>query len=330
MTYAQAYCASAKIARVTDSGHLPAYVVRRGFQDGGRRLRALGREARQHLVDLLRYMERHVKRRHVLRIEEVLTLDALHEDNVSHAIERHRVFQVGLCYVTRELFHRRLIHRMRGWRRHASNTIGDDLAYLCAVASDDDMVGRSRTWVVPPATIRAIRAQFRTEYFVHGQSLRTNYKIARIMFARETEACSRADDQVLVRPLDDDEARDPYDYPIFTALLAPAELTAVQHVWRATCALWSARRERREKTTDDEDQNAIRLIAYLYATWGYSRITPTNRRSRVFCARDRGETILSRERFLGVVERARRNDGVTISKRRRRSPSTWCSTHGHR
>lgn len=133
ITYAQAYNAAAKMARPTDSGFLPTFVLCRGYEEANNSLKRIRNEALQHMHDMLQFYKHYVHTDHTLRIEEVQTFDSLRCDGISSEIERQRVFEDDLCIMTVELLNREVLHRVCNWRRHVQASIGADIAFLRSV-----------------------------------------------------------------------------------------------------------------------------------------------------------------------------------------------------
>jgi len=117
VTHMQVYNAAAKMARVTDSGFLSAFVICRGYPDANKRLSDVGNETRQYVRDLLQYCSNYVTTSQTTRIEEVLIFDRLRMDaSVSAALKDYRVFdKTELNVTTKEFLCRDVLYRLCNW-----------------------------------------------------------------------------------------------------------------------------------------------------------------------------------------------------------------------
>lgn len=108
VTFAQAYNAAAKMRRPEFNALLAICLMCRFFERAHvADLRQAVQIALQVTRDAIIFAERYVRDRHVLRIEEVVTLDRLtYEQSLVDTLRHEGVFQEdGLCSVTSALYH---------------------------------------------------------------------------------------------------------------------------------------------------------------------------------------------------------------------------------
>lgn len=101
----------------------------------------------------------------------MLTLDHRRVgSDIANAINDLNVFhEDARCLCTSLLLQRRLIYRMSNWERHVNDSVGPDIKFLVGLLNCETRYSRD-TWIPPEITARAIKAEFRLIYFVHGMN----------------------------------------------------------------------------------------------------------------------------------------------------------------
>jgi len=132
VTHSQVYNAAAKMARATDSGFLPAFVICRGYPNANRRLSNVANKTMQYVRDLLQYCSNYVTKSQTTRIEEVLTFDRLRmKESIAAALNEYRVFDKTELSITTKQLCRDVLYHLCNWRRHFNATcVGEDLQVL--------------------------------------------------------------------------------------------------------------------------------------------------------------------------------------------------------
>jgi len=270
VTHMQVYNAAAKMARITDSGFLPSFLICRGFDNKtNKRLKNTGYEAMQYVRDILEHCKNYVAKDETTRIEEVLTFDRLTvEESIPHALNRYKVFdKTALSLTTSTFLNQGVLYRLSNWRHHLQTSIGNDLQILRKLITDRDFMD-TMSWVAPPLTAQIIRAEFRVTYFLHGNSTRYNYDILRHMFTNGSELRAIHEEFVRLRVIDLDNN---FRFPIFTTKLPSNELNIIKHVWSVMCDIWWGYRYHGREEEEDLVE-PTRFLITVYATWAYRQI----------------------------------------------------------
>lgn len=261
VTYAQAYSSAAKMARPTDCGFVPTYVISRGYAIGSRTMNNLAESTRQYILDLKSYCKKYVRSGQCLRIEEVLTFDATRVQNIADAIRRLGVFDDETrTLTTRALLERRLVYRLSYWSNHFDDSVGADLRFLKRIIHCDQRY-RSKLWIPYRVVARTTRAEFCVMYFIHRRNISYNYMVMRMMFINGNEAASTFDGLVHLRALNDDT----YDYekiPLYASNIPIAIAKVIRHLRLV---------HRHMPSEFNSPSHAVRYIVTCCAAWAYTR-----------------------------------------------------------
>lgn len=191
----------------------------------------------------------------------MLTFDRRRVGDLQDAINDAKVFHSdALCFSTCSLLQHRLIYRLSNWKTHVERSIGPDLELLfglldCQNYSDE-------AWMSPQRIARAVKAEFRSMYFVHGMSTVYNYQTMKLMFLYTKEAASYIDGIVHLRPLYD-SVSDQYVFPLFSSRLPCDVMDCVRFVYNVN-------RVMNEKFSNDTGE-LERYFVTCYAAWTYTR-----------------------------------------------------------
>jgi len=219
----------------------------------------------QYVRDLLQYCSNYVTKSQTTRIEEVLTFDRLRvEESIAAALNEYRVFdKTELSITTKQFLCRDVLYRLRNWRRYFDACIGEDLRWLRKLIVDRELLD-TMSWVASPITSQIIRAEFRTMYFVHGNSSTYNYQIFRHMFTNGSELWAMDGPFVSLRQLNDEQ--DLFRYPLFTTKLPTNKLVIVKHVWSVINDI----SDRHCNESDDLINEPVKFLVTVYVTWAYT------------------------------------------------------------
>ncbi|CAL1672927.1 unnamed protein product [Lasius platythorax] len=133
ITFVQVYNAAAKIARPINGHVLPMAILCRMFLNvDDARTSRIRDSARQDALNLLSYSLRHVRQNQVLRLEEVVTLDALVcQHSLTSSMQEMKIFDSDKpCYIRKKVIESNLLIRMTNWQIVFDSLIGPDIQFL--------------------------------------------------------------------------------------------------------------------------------------------------------------------------------------------------------
>lgn len=179
VTYGQAYNSAAKMARPSDSGYVACYTICRGYRNNpSTYMRNLSESTKQYLRDIISYTRYYVRDNHALRIEQVTTFDSRQCPVISAAVTQAKIFQeTSLTTTTEQLLERKLIYRCSNWSRYVDDNVEDDLDFLSQLLNISNIAFENKTYIPTEYVSRAIKAEFRIMYFVHGRNTQYNYQV---------------------------------------------------------------------------------------------------------------------------------------------------------
>jgi len=169
-----------------DSGSTACYLFCREFigaitQDTrGRNFAKASGEIKQHLHDLLTFTHSYVREKCTLRLEEVVTIDALRH-HVPTQLEELEVFVPGTTtLLTKALLENHVLYKISNWRKYVELCVKRDFDILRETVYSEQP---SSDLLMPYNKItQAMRAEFRLNYFVHGDNVAYGYQLMRNVF----------------------------------------------------------------------------------------------------------------------------------------------------
>jgi len=200
ITYVQAYNSAAKMAHPLNSGATACYLLCRGFvraitQDTkGRNFARASAGIKQHLYDLLAYS--YVRENCTLTLKDFITLD-VRRHHIPTELEELEVFVAGTTtLLTKTLLKNHLLYKMSNWCKYVELCIKRDFYILRETVYGEP----SSDHVLAPYNeiTRSMRAEFRLNYFVHGDNIAYGYQLMRSVFLRGTANQSATEGFVLL------------------------------------------------------------------------------------------------------------------------------------
>lgn len=240
-----------------DSGDIVSYMYCRGY--GALRdpkLRQLGANFAQSITNTLAFVREYVFRKHELRIEEVITLDALRHD-IPEMIDTLRIFDndtPGILF--KELLVRVLLYTTDHWRQHFERILEEDFTALRRInecVSYNDNVSLTRDMIV-----KSMRAQYRFMYFIHGPCRLCNYYLRKVMYVDSTECNSNDRGLIMLAPIEDEN--DIAYYPLYSKYVSNHYLKIIRSLWDLPmCDV-------------NPENDIVKHIVIMYAYLAYTRV----------------------------------------------------------
>lgn len=301
VTFCQAYNSAAKMARIGDPGLLPSYVLCNGSSSRDRRASKIGDKARQRLENVIYFTENYVRCGVVLRVEEVVTLDARRHDIPATRYARG-IFSPGSNSILLHLLmSNALIHCVNEWSLHVDRHIGEELQLFRGIVSDG---GHAREPCASRDLVRRMfRAEYRVCYFNHGHGRQFNYDFVAAMYRGRTELESVRDGIIQLCALDEELASH-RRYPFFTGDIPVTWTNVITYIYHSNVPV----------PISSAARDIVTYVLHLYANWAYSQnfLVPEARSVETADFSADPYTVFQFHAFLQRVAEHRSNDCAVV------------------
>lgn len=147
----------------------------------------------------------------------MVTIDPLRcaENLVSEFLVDNYIFDIRYTScVARWLLFNESVYRIRGLYKYADAEVKKDVMYLTRCLPDYTRPPEGMPWIPAPMVERAIRAEFRKQFFYNGPNHQYNFALTRLMFHNclKNVAIDFETDMLRLRSLDDQDNNDDDDY----------------------------------------------------------------------------------------------------------------------